>query len=77
MRLNWSEKLVLKDALNHLVSHWPAHLVWVFPIVAFLVPSLKAYETSHPGALLSQTIGIVLSVAARYIAPYVGTGAAE
>jgi uncharacterized membrane protein YjjB (DUF3815 family) len=72
MGLNFFERLTLKTALAHLLSHWPAHLVWVFPAVAFLVPSLKSYEGSHPGALISQIIGICLSVAARYISPYVG-----
>lgn len=75
MGLNFAEKLVLKNALSHVLSHWPAHLVWVFPVVAFLVPSLKTYEASHPGALASQGIGILLSVIARYISPYIGTGA--
>lgn len=69
---NFAEKLVLKSALSHLLSHWPAHLVWVFPIVAFFVPSLKTYEAGHPGAVASQVIGVFLSVIARYVAPYIG-----
>lgn len=73
--LNFAERLIVKNALSHLLSHWPAHLVWVFPVVAFLVPSLKAYEVAHPGAEISQAIGIALTVLARYIAPYVGASA--
>lgn len=64
----------MKKTLSHVLSHWPAHLVWVFPVIAFLVPSLKSYEAAHPGALASQVIGIVLAVVARYISPFVGTG---
>lgn len=77
MSINFAEKLVLKSALSHLLSHWPAHLVWVFPLIAFLEPSLKAYEAAHPAAVASQAIGIVLGVLARYVAPYVGTGASS
>lgn len=77
MSINFGEKLVLKATLSHVLSHWPAHLVWVFPLVAFLVPSLKSYEGAHPGALASQLIGIGLSVIARYISPYIGPGASS
>lgn len=76
MGLNFAERLFVKQFFSHLVSHWPGHLVWVFPVIAFFVPSLKAYESSHPGAEISQVIGIVLTVVARYVAPYVGSGAA-
>lgn len=72
---SFAEKLVLKSAFTHLLSHWPAHLVWVFPVLAFLDPSLKAYEAAHPGAAVSQGIGIFLGVIARYVAPYIGKGA--
>lgn len=77
MPINFAEKLVLKSALSHVLSHWPAHLVWVFPVVAFLTPSLKAYEAGHPGAVVSQAIGIFLGVIARYVAPYIGPGASQ
>lgn len=66
----------MKKFFSHLLSHWPAHLMWVFPVVIFLTPSLKAYESAHPGADVSQVIGIFLTVVARYVAPYVGSGAA-
>jgi len=72
MGLNLAERLILKSAVSHLLSHWPAHLVWVFPLIAFLVPSAKAYEAAHPAAVTSQVVGVLLSVVARYIAPYIG-----
>lgn len=75
--MNFAQRLFVKAMLKHLLSHWPAHLVWIFPIIAFLVPSLNAYEAGHPGAELSQAIGIVLTVIARYIAPYIKTGASS
>lgn len=77
MGLNFVERLFVKNFLSHLLSHWPAHLVWVFPVIAFLTPSLKAYEAAHPGAEISQAIGIFLVVIARYIAPNVGAGASS
>jgi hypothetical protein len=66
------ERLAAKAVIKHLLSHWPAHLVWVWPVIAFLVPSLHAYEAAHHGAEVSQAIGIFLSVAARYITPAAG-----
>lgn len=77
MGLNFAERFVVKKAISHLLSHWPAHLVWIFPVVAFLIPSLKAYEVAHPGAIASQVIGEFLIVIARYVAPFVGTGASQ
>ena len=57
----------MKKFFAHLLSHWPAHLLWVFPVVVFLVPSLKAYEVAHPGAEISQVIGMFLTFLARYL----------
>lgn len=59
----------MKRFLSHLLSHWPAHLAWIFPLVEFLTPSLKAWENAHPSAQVSQYIAIVLSLLARYHAP--------
>lgn len=69
MGLNFFERLIVKKFFSHLLSHWPAHLVWVFPTVAFFTPSLKSYEAAHPGAVASQVIGIVLVLLARYGKP--------
>lgn len=73
--LNFAERFFVKSFFSHLLSHWPAHLLWIFPVIAFAIPSLKAYETSHPGAAVSQVIGIFLTVVARYVAPYIGASA--
>lgn len=67
MGLNFFERLIVKKFASHLLSHWPAHLAWVFPLVVLLSPSLKSYESAHPNALASQVIGIFLTLVARYV----------
>lgn len=52
--------------MGHAARHWPIHLSWIYVVCAFLVPSLKAWETAHPSALVSQAVGVVLILAARY-----------
>lgn len=66
MGLNFFERYLVKKTLQHLLSHWPAHLAWVFPVAAFFYPSLHAWEAAHPKTLAAQIIGIVLSLLARY-----------
>lgn len=66
MGLNFIERFMVKKALQHLLSHWPAHLAWVFPAAAFFYPSLHAWEAAHPKTLAAQIIGIALSLLARY-----------
>jgi hypothetical protein len=67
--VNFLERLIVKSFLSHLLSHFPAHLAWIFPVVVFATPSLRAWEAAHRGALSSQIIGILLAVVARYVSP--------
>lgn len=65
----------MKRILSHLLSHFPAHLSWVWPIVSYLTPSIRAYDDSHPGATYAQLGAIFLSLIARYVSPKAGKAA--
>lgn len=60
---NFIERLVVKEAvMNFLKKHWGRIVAIGGPLISFLLPSLHAYEASHPKTLVAVAIGAMLAL---------------